>query len=104
VSYSLSGITDLLHRLGFSYKKAKAVPGKAKKEEHELFILEYYRKKQEGQIYSPTQAHPHHNPVINYGWIKKGEEFEVLTDNSSRYNLNINGAFDIESLDVVTRS
>jgi transposase len=104
VKYSLSGVTDLLHRLGFSYKKAKAVPGKAKKEEQELFILEYYRLKQEGKIYFADSTHPQHNPVISYGWIKKGEEFDVLTHNSSRYHLNINGAVDIESLDVVTRS
>jgi Winged helix-turn helix len=31
VDYSLSGATNLLHRLGFSYKKAKAITGKAKK-------------------------------------------------------------------------
>ena len=48
-------------------------------------------------------THPEHNPVISYGRIKKGEEFEVLTHNSFRYRLNINGAVDIESLDVITR-
>jgi hypothetical protein len=37
---------------------------------------------------------PEHNPVISYGWIKKGEDFEVLTHNS--YRLNINGAVDVE--------
>lgn len=104
VSYTLSGATELLHRLGFSYKKAKAIPGKAKREEQELFILEYYRLKQEGKIYFADSTHPQHNPVISYGWIKKGEEFEVLTHNNSRYHLNINGAVDIESLDVVTRT
>lgn len=104
VNYSLSGVTELLHRMGFSYKKAKAIPGKAKKEDQELFILEYYRLKQEGKIYFMDSTHPQHNPVISYGWIKKGEEFEVLTHNSSRYHLNINGAVDIESLDVITRS
>jgi transposase len=104
VTYSLSGITELLHRLGFSYKKAKAVPGKAKREEQELFILEYYRLKQEGKVYFADSTHPQHNAVISYGWIKKGEEFEVLTNNSARYHLNINGAVDIESLDVVTRT
>jgi transposase len=104
VKYSLSGVTDLLHRLGFSYKKAKAIPGKANKEEQELFILEYYRLKQEGKIYFADSTHPQHNAVISYGWIKKGEEFEVLTNNNSRYHLNINGAVDIENLDVVTRT
>lgn len=104
VDYSLSGVTDLLHRLGFSYKKAKAIPGKANKEKQELFILEYYRLKQEGKIYFADSTHPQHNAVISYGWIKKGKEFEVLTNNSSRYHLNINGAVDIENLDVVTRT
>jgi hypothetical protein len=103
VDYSLCGVTDLLHRLGFSYKKAKAILGKAKKEEQELFILEYYRLKQEGKIYFLDSTHPEHNPVISYEWIKKGEDFEVLTHNSFRYRLNINGAVDIESLDVITR-
>jgi transposase len=103
VDYSLSGATNLLHRLGFSYKKAKAIPGKAKKEEQELFILEYHRLKQEGKIYFVDSTHPEHNPVISYGWIKKGEDFEVLTHNSFRYRLNINGAVDIDSLEVITR-
>lgn len=42
--------------------------------------------------------------MISYGWIKKGEEFEVLTNNSSRYHLNINGAVDIENMEVITRT
>ena len=33
VRYSVGGVTDLLHRLHFSYKKATAVPGKAKRAE-----------------------------------------------------------------------
>jgi MinD superfamily P-loop ATPase len=43
-----------------------------------------------------------HNPVISYGLIKKGEDFEDLT-NCGRHSLNINGAVDIENLDVITR-
>jgi hypothetical protein len=41
--------------------------------------------------------------VISRGWIKKEEDFEDLTHNSSRYHLNINGAFGIKKLDVYTR-
>jgi len=103
VTYSVSGITALLHVLGFTYKKTKAVPGKANKEAQELFILEYARLKLEGKIYFADSTHPMHNPVISYGWIKKGEDFEVLT-NCGRHRLNINGAIDIESLDVITRT
>ena len=103
VTYSISGVTALLHSLGFTYKKTKAVPGKANKEAQELFIIEYGRLKSEGKIYFADSTHPMHNPVISYGWIKKGEGFEVLT-NCGRHRLNINGAVDIESLDVITRT
>jgi hypothetical protein len=34
---------------------------------------------------------------------KKGEDFELLAHNSFRYRLNINGAVDIDSLEVITR-
>ena len=103
VNYSVSGVTALLHSMGFTYKKAKAVPGKADAEKQELFILEYMRikSKSEGKIYFADSTHPQHNPVISYGWIKKGEDFEIPC-NSGRYHLNINGAIDIENLDVVT--
>lgn len=103
VTYSVSGVTALLHALGFTYKKTKAVPGKANKEAQELFIIEYGRLKSEGKIYFADSTHPMHNPVISYGWIRKGEDFEVLT-NCGRHRLNINGAVDIENLDVITRT
>jgi len=105
VKYSVSGVTALLHSMGFTYKKAKGVPGKADAEKQELFILEYMKIKSqsEGKIYFADSTHPQHNPVISYGWIKKGEDFEIPC-NSGRYHLNINGAIDIQNLDVVTRT
>jgi hypothetical protein len=41
--------------------------------------------------------------IRSYGWIKKGEDYEVLTHNSFRHRLNIYGAVDIDSLEVITR-
>ena len=38
VLYSVSGMTDLLHRLKFTYKKSKLVPAKADKEKQEQFL------------------------------------------------------------------
>ena len=35
VQYTRGGVTALLHRLGFSFKKPKGVPGKAQKEKQE---------------------------------------------------------------------
>ena len=38
VEYTVSGITDLLHRSGFVYKKTKVIPGKADAEKQKAFI------------------------------------------------------------------
>jgi len=104
VTYSTSGVTALLHSMGFTYKKTKPVPGKAKNQDQELFIEAYNRlKTKNGKIYFADSTHPLHNAVISYGWIKKGEDFKILC-NSGRHRLNINGAVDIENLDVITRS
>ena len=41
VHYSLSGVTDLLHGLGFSYKKPTHVPGKQNPLQQQDFLEEY---------------------------------------------------------------
>ncbi len=46
VEYSLSGMKDLLHRLGYAYKKPKLVPGKADAKAQEEFV-EFYKKLKE---------------------------------------------------------
>lgn len=103
VEYSISGCNNLLHRLGFSFKKAKGVPGKAKKQDQEDFILMYNSIKDDGKVYFGDATHPLHNTVLSSGWIKKGQEKEVFT-NSGRGRVNIYGAISIAELDVVTRS
>ena len=104
VIYTVGGMTTLLHKLGFSYKKPKGVPGKADTEEQKAFVREYNRlKKKEGLIYFADSTHPMLNPVLSSGWIRKGRDFEVKT-NSGRERVNINGAIEISSLDVVSRS
>jgi transposase len=69
IEYSISGVISLLHSLGFVYKKAKAIPGKADREKQELFIKEYLRlkAKSEGKIYFADSVHPRHNSIISYG-------------------------------------
>jgi len=47
-------------------------------------------------------VHPQHNPVLGYGWIKRGEDREVPS-NTGRRRLNINGAVDLERLEPVVR-
>lgn len=103
IKYSTGGMTDLLHRLGFSYKKPKGVPAKADKLEQQKFINRYNGVKIHGPVYFGDSTHPMLNPVLSAGWVKKGEDAFVKT-NSGRQRVNINGAIDILSKDVITRS
>lgn len=105
IRYSISGVTDLLHRLGFSYKKPTHVPGKQDPAKQQAFLEEYdqikAKKGESDPIYFADATHPQHNSIPSYGWIKKGREKE-LKANCGRQKLNINGAIDIETLEPVT--
>jgi len=106
VEYTTKGMTKVLVRMGFTYKKPKAIPGKADRKEQEKFIRRYNRlkrnKKKEDKIYFMDGTHPLHNPILQYGWIKKGEEKYIET-NTGRARLNINGAYNVEEKTVVAR-
>lgn len=105
VHYSLGGITDLLHRMGFSYKKPTHVPGKQNPAQQQAFLEEYEHikaiKGENDPIYFADATHPQHNSIPYYGWIKKGQEKE-LKANCGRQRLNINGAINVETLEPVT--
>ena len=103
ITYTINGMTSLLHELGFSYKKPKGVPGKADIKEQKKFIKTYNKVKKKGLVFFADSTHPMLNPVLSAGWIKKGSEFKVKT-NSGRQRVNINGAIEIKSLDVISRS
>ena len=106
VRYSERGMTHLLHRLGYVYKKPVLVPGKADAEAQEAFV-DTYQKLKENQhkddpVYFMDATHPHHNPVLAYGWIRRGEAY-AIPGNTGRQRLNINGAVDIDTLTPVIR-
>ncbi|MBN2733088.1 MAG: IS630 family transposase [Balneolaceae bacterium] len=105
VRYSIGDVTDLLHRLGFSYKKPTHVPGKQSPAQQQAFLNEYdrikARKGKNDPIYFADATHPQHNSVPSYGWIKKGKE-KAFKANCGRRRLNINGAINIETLEPVT--
>lgn len=107
VKYSVEGVTKLLHRLGFTYKKTKRVPLKADSKTQKEFVAEYEKlkedKKPEDKIYFLDAVHPIHNSLASYGWIKKGQTKE-LTANTGRKRLNLNGALNLEGLEVIILS
>ena len=106
VDYTPSGMTAVLRRLGYVYKKPKLVPGKADAAKQEAFLEEYENLKQnsdEGDVILFMDAtHPRHNPVASYGWIKRGEA-HPLKSNTGRRRLNINGAIDVQRLSAQIR-
>lgn len=98
VVFSVIGVTKLLHRLGFTYKKPKVIPGKVEREKQEAFIKKYQETKaglgQNDSVYFLDSTHPQHNTQAEYGWILKGKANDkFIKTNSGRDRLNLNGAF-----------
>ncbi len=107
VCYTLSGMTALLHRLDYVYKKATLEPGKHPAPEVQQAFVEKYEKlkadkAQDDVIYFVDAVHPQHNPIMGYGWIKRGQE-QTLPSNTGRQRLNINGAINIAALSAEMR-
>lgn len=106
ITYSISGMNNLLKRLGYSYKKARQVPGKADRAAQAEFTKEYYkiRRKmtEDDSLFFLDGVHPQHNSIPSYGWFKKGKD-EPLCSNTRYLRLNINGAYDIDRHEVVTQ-
>jgi transposase len=104
--YTIKGVTSLLHRMGYSYKKPKHVPGKANQNAQEEFIKEYKKLKQDkapdDQIYFVDGVHPLHNSQPAYGWMKKDCDYTIKS-NTGRQRININGALNLHDLQVVFR-
>ena len=97
IAYTISGMTDLLHRLGFVYKQTKAVPSKADEQAQLEFLQQTLpevieeAKKGEAVVYFADGAHPTHNTKTGKGWIRKGKDF-AIDCNSGRKRVNINAA------------
>ena len=94
IRYSRSAVTKLLKRLGFVYKKTKAVPAFADREAQEQFVttLEALLESPEDHVvYFNDGVHPLHNTRPDYGWIYRGETFDMPT-NPGRNRVNISGA------------
>lgn len=104
ISYTVSGMTTLLHRLGFVYKKPKVVPGKAAKDKQEEFVVQYEAMKgklrSEDQVYFIDSTHPQHNTRPTCGWIPKGED-KLIPTNSGRKRINLNGALNLRDYTVI---
>lgn len=101
VIYSVIGVTKLLHRLGFTYKKPKIIPGKVNLLKQKEFLNRYRETKAQlglnDRMYFLDATHPQHNTQPNYGWILKGKaDDKYIKTNSGRDRLNLNGALNFK--------
>ena len=104
IRYSISGMTYLLKRLGVSYKKPQAVPGKACAAAQEAFLtllseLKASKAANEPILYVDS-THPQHNSYPDYGWLPCGENIQLKT-NTGRQRVTLNGALDAETHQIV---
>ena len=97
-----NSVLRILKSMGYSFKKPKKVPSKASKEKQEEFINQYNGFKPHGEVFFLDSTHPRFCPVLGYGWIKKGMD-KFLSTNAGRIHLNITGAINVETLEVITR-
>ena len=101
VNYTVVGVTKLLHRLGFVYKKPKVIPGKVDSTKQTEFIEQYQDLKKSlgpnDRIYFADATHPQHNTMLAYGWILKGKAHDkYIKSNTGRKRLNLNGALNLK--------
>ena len=98
-------MTELLHRLGFSYKKPTHVPGKLDTDKQKEFVTEYEKlletKGKNDPVCFVDACHSQHNRLPAYGWIRCGKAKE-LRSNGGRRRVNIHGAVNIPTMDIVT--
>ena len=102
VSLKENSVLRILKFLGFSYKKAKKVPSKASVEKQQAFIREYKGFKGHGEVFFLDSTHPRFCPALGYGWIKRGKD-KFLPTNAGRVHLNITGAVNIKTMEIITR-
>jgi transposase len=106
VKYTVKGMVQTLHRLGYSYKKASSVPGKADREKQESFIKRYKRRYkrllEDEKVYFLDGSHPTFNNHIGYGWIRKGWRFEIRSQDG-RKQINLMGAYNPKDGEVIVQ-
>jgi transposase len=94
ITLTTSGMRKVLKRISFVYKKTKLIPGKADPIAQGLMRVEIEKvlteKSPSSHVFFMDGTHPTHNTESCYGWIKRGEEYN-MPSNTGRKRVNING-------------
>lgn len=96
ISYKTESMVQFLKKIGYTYKKIKASPGKHDPEKQRAFIEKYEELRNSlsdnEKVYFVDSSHPTHNMMPGYAWIKKGvDRFE--RSNPGRKHLNLVGGY-----------
>ncbi len=106
IAYTDSGMRNLLLQLDFVYKRPEKIPFRVDEAAQKAFITHYKKLKKQLKagdgVYFMDVTHPEHAVIPAYGWIKRGET-KVVKSNPRPYRLNIQGAVNISTLDMVIR-
>ena len=97
-------MTQLLHRIGFVYKKPKLVPGKMDAVKQTSFIKTYQELKAQltadQAIYFMDSVHPQYQAKAAGGWIRKGTN-KTLSTTGNQKRMHIIGAIQLDTLHLV---
>jgi transposase len=99
ITYSLSGIYDILGKLGFVYDYPKPVlKGDITKQKEWLKQFEKLTAKlgDDEVILFSDAVHPTHNSQFTKMWMRKDSP-KTLTTNSGRQRVNIQGSYDVSN-------
>jgi transposase len=106
VDYELSTIHKLAYRIGLSYKKLHRLPGKADVNKQAIFMQKYEQELEQmpenESIVFIDAVHPQHNSTPSNIWSIIGKE-RWIESNTGRERININGAYNPFTMDVITR-
>ena len=102
--HSHSGCLKLLRRLGFEYRKPKALPNVADEAKQVEFLALYEalmtNLPADETVYFADAVHPWHQTKPAFGWVRKGSNPAVKTT-AGRGRVNIHGAVCLENFDVL---
>ena len=100
VRYGRSGMIKLLARLGFEYRKPKALPRLPSVEAQTAFVAAYEKLLNglgaKDQVVFGDAVHPEYQTRPAHGWIKKGDPVAV-SRSTGRQRLNLHGALNLET-------
>jgi transposase len=106
ITYDLSSVQKLVHRVGLSYQQLHRLPGKVDLAKQATFIEKYEQTIAQlldnETVMFIDAVHPQHNTTPSKIWAKVGEP-RWIESNTGRERVNINGGYNPFSMDVITR-